>query len=207
MASGFLNILKINLRYQLLPHFLLCLLFLLLTPFLFGTKALDSREAAKLLEFVISLSGIFLLTPLLVPEQNPAVQDILRSKRTPYVTLCIMRFLYSITALALLIGGYTLFLYFNECSVSLRCFLGAFITAAFLGILGLLANSVTNNISVSYMVPVLYFCANLSPALRKSPFYLFSMWTGSFTEKWLLLGASGVYLLLIVGILKKRCKI
>ena len=74
---------KANLKFEILPHFLLSVVLCALCPIIFGLNDLSAAEAAAPLEMVVSLSGVLLLTPLFLPEQDKTLAGILYAKKTP----------------------------------------------------------------------------------------------------------------------------
>ena len=78
--------LKIGISYlrgQYLPHLLLTLLFCLASVGFMSFQNLAVEQSAKVLEMYVSLAGIFLLTPLFMPEQNQDIWQLEKSKATP----------------------------------------------------------------------------------------------------------------------------
>ena len=67
---------RLDLKRNFLPHLCLALLLVLLTPVLFGLNDLDTQGSAVPLELMMPLTGILLLTPIFLPEQDPAVRDV-----------------------------------------------------------------------------------------------------------------------------------
>ncbi|MFC0414753.1 hypothetical protein ACFFHH_04680 [Cytobacillus solani] len=182
------QIAKVNLRHNFLPHFLLCILLLLLTPVLFGISSLDNRAAAVPLEIFISLTGILLLTPIFQPEQDSTIDEITSSKYISNTVVYLIRIAYSILTLIMLISIFSLFMKVSASDMTLPLYLGAVVTAMFLGSIGLFTASIFRNIAVSYMVPIVYYALNFGGDLGN--FYLFSMMGGEFKPKiWLFAGS------------------
>jgi len=183
-----------NLRHNFLPHFLLSILLLILTPVLFGTASLDIMASAVPLEIFISLTGIVLLTPIFQPEQDSNIDEITASKYISHIYVYIIRIVYSLAAIVALISIFSLYLRLSGSDVTMLLWLGAIATALFLGSIGLFTASIFGNISVSYMVPVIYYALNFGGS-QLGNFYLFSMMGGAYEPKiWLFAGS----LLLII---------
>ena len=196
------KILSVNLRHNFIPHLIIALVIALITQGLFGIASLNAREAARPLEQLLSLAGTVLLTPIFLPEQNENIRDLIRSKRTDYLAVCLVRLIYSIFFLAMIIGIFTFIMQCSESEVTLRHFVGGFCSALFLGSLGFFFAGISRNTILGYMVSMIYFITNF--ALRKElrGFYLFSMSAGSFTEKYWLLGGSMVLYAAAFALLK-----
>ena len=196
------RILSVNLRHNFIPHLFIALVIAFLTPALFGIASLDAREAAQPIERLLSLAGTVLLTPVFLPEQNENIRDLIRSKRTDYRAVCVIRLLYSVFFLAVIIGAFTLVMQCSESQVTIRHFVGGFSSALFLGLLGFFLAGITQNTVVGYMVSMIYYISNFALKEELKGFYLFSMTAGSFTEKYWLLGGSLVLIFVTFGLLK-----
>lgn len=202
MQSG-LTCLHINLKRNFLPHFCIAILITLLTPAVFGISSLDEKLAAQPIEMLLSLTGTVLLTPIFLPEQNENIRDVIRSKRTDYLHICIMRAVYSVIAVAIIIGGFVLVMYFSESNVSYLHFIGGFASALFLGALGMMTAGISGNIPVGYMISLIYYIANFAMKDKLGKLFLFSMSAGSIEEKyWLMIVA---VIMMIAGL--SSCKI
>ena len=198
------RILSVNLRHNFIQHFFTALVIAFLTPALFGIASLDAREAAQPLERLLSLTGTVLLTPVFLPEQNENIRDLIRSKKTDYLTVCFIRLLYSVCFLAVIIGSFTLVMHYSESAVTVRHFLGGFSSALFLGSLGFFLAGISRNTILGYMVSMIYYIANFGIKDELKNFYLFSMSAGSFTEKYWLLGGSMVLIAATFVLLKNK---
>lgn len=184
------RIISVNLRHNFLPHLILALIIAALTPVIFGISSLSYREAAQPLEMLLSLTGTVLLTPIFLPEQNENIRDLIRSKRTNHLAVCLLRLLYSVFFLAVIYGVFTLVMLYSESDVSVRHFAGGFGSALFLGALGTFFAGVTGNTVVGYMVSMIYYIANFALKDELHKLYLFSMSSGSFDEKSKLIGCA-----------------
>ena len=74
------KIIKINLRYNFLPHLVTALIIVLLAPVVFETDSLDAKLSAQPLEMFLCLAGAILFTPIFLPEQDENIRDLIRSK-------------------------------------------------------------------------------------------------------------------------------
>lgn len=196
------RILSVNLKHNFIPHLLIALVIAFMTQVLSGITALNTREAAQPLERMLSLTGIVLLTPIFLPEQNENIRDLIRSKRTDYLAVCVIRLLYSILFLAVIIGIFTYMMLCRESNVTIEHFVGGFASALFLGALGFFFAGLTQNTITGYMVSAIYYIANYSLKDELKNFYLFSMSAGSFTEKYWLLGGAVVIFVITFFFLK-----
>lgn len=186
-----------NLRHNLPPHFVLSALLLFLTPFVFGTANVDAKTAAIPLEMFVSLIGIILLTPVFLPEQHENIRDVVESKATAMVCVYGIRIGIALLSMLALIAAFVFYMKGNGCVIDFfTAVFGTFSGGVFLGALGLLAYGRSNAITVGYMAPMAYYMLNLFGGKKYfGKLYLFSMSSGSITEKYWLISA-GVLLIL-----------
>lgn len=190
-------------KHHLKYHLLAAILLFCLMPFLMGVQYLEAREAARTLEMYLALMGIVFLVPTFMPDQDKDIRDLLRVRKMPLSVLHLIRLFWGLVFLAAFIGAGILFLKWNCCVFPEgRYFWGTLAEATFLGGLGMFFYSLTDNIAVGYMVPIVYYMINFGGDQYLKKFYLFSMMGGEFEPK-LWLAASGI-LLLFLGILWRR---
>ncbi|MDE6502454.1 MAG: hypothetical protein K2L10_10255 [Ruminococcus sp.] len=201
------KILSVNLKYNFLPHFILAIAVAVLTPVVFSISTLDARNSAQPLEMLLLFTGTILLTPIFLPEQNPEVRDVIRSKKTDYLIVCMIRVMYSIVAIMLITGIFILIMKHNECDVTFRHFIGGFASALFIGTAGFTVAGLSNSISAGYMTSMVYYSANIGLKDKLGIFYLFSMSSGEdFKNKYLLILLSLIIITTVFIYLKKSCK-
>lgn len=200
------KIIGINLKHHFLPHFILSLIIAFLTPIIFGTSSLNANESAQPLEMLVSLTGIVLITPIFLPEQNKNIRDFMRSKKIAYLAVCALRLLYSVICLAIIFGIFTGCMAYSECAVTFRHFVGGFSSALFLGALGFCLAGISGNAVIGYMSSMIYYIVNFALKEDLKNYYLFSMSAGSFHEKyWLIFCSIGLFWMtfIYVGIAEK----
>lgn len=192
------KILNVNIRHNFVLPFLAALGVLAAAIIVFGVTGLTEQEAALPLELLVSWVGPVLLTPIFLPEQNREIRDVVRSKRTDYLVICMIRAGYSAAALILCVSLYMGLLKINECHVSGRLLFGAVASALFLGAVGLLAAGISDNAAVGYMAAMMYYLINYGMRESLGVFYLFGMRSGEYEGKgWL---AAGAICLMIVAL-------
>lgn len=186
---------KANLKHNFLPHLLMALCFSLSAPVLMGMKGLDSVQVAQALEMYVQLAGVILLVPIFMPDQDKNIRDLAKSKYVPVVKVHLIRLLESLAALVVVLGGFIIILYANNPVFSpFQYYFGILGSAVFLGALGIVAYSLSDNVAIGYMVPMVYYVCNYSGDKYLQKFYLFSMAKGSFDEK-VILGMAGIVLI------------
>lgn len=197
-----------ELRHNAIPHILLDILLLALTPLVFGITGLDSQASAVPLEMSVVLVGVLLITPIFAPEQNRDIRDVVESKYLDHERVCMIRTVIAIVLTLVLVALFVLIMKFNGCEVGLSHVLGTFSSSLFLGGIGFMASGLSDNVTVGYMTAMLYYALNLTGASKfLGAFSIFSMTYGDFQGKsWLL--AFGVLFIVITfilrGVLKRR---
>lgn len=200
-----LQIAKINLQHNFIPHFLLAIVIILVTPLLFGISNLDSSAVWTPLEIFASLIGIVLLVPIFIPELDHEIADVVNSKYTNMGLVLLLRTVYSIIAIILLIVLLCLSMKVLGSDTTLLHISGGIANSIFLGALGAIAISICRNVAVGYMVPLIYYTINYAGGNKLGNFYLFSGMAGSYNEKiWL---ASVGILLIILAIYVRRIRL
>lgn len=171
------KIVQINLRHNFLVHFGIAVAVAILTPLVFSISALDFASSARPLEMLLCMTGTALLTPVFLPEQNENIRDVIRSKRFDYLSVCIIRVIYSIIALAAIIGVFVFVMKLCECDVTLAHFGAGFGSAYFLGAVGLAFAKFGGSPTVGYMASMIYYMLNFIGS-KLGSFWLFTMSNG-----------------------------
>lgn len=169
----YLNVVKYNLRFSLLPHITAALRLIVLTPILFGITALDDMTVAFPLELSLPFMGVILLTPVYSYEQEPGITDTVRVRKTPYLLICGIRIIMAMILMLVFICGFVMLTAALESEVSIAHALSSYANAVFLGGLGIFASAVSGNVVIGYLVPVLYFIMDLIGSFGS--FTMFSM--------------------------------
>lgn len=175
--SAAAKIVDINLRHNFLVHFCIALTVAILTPLVFSISALDFTSSARPLEMLLCMTGTVLLTPVFLPEQNENIRDVIRSKRVDYLSVCIIRVIYSTIALAAIIGVFVFVMKLCECDVTLAHFGAGFGSAYFLGAVGLAFAKFGGSPTVGYMASMIYYMLNFIGS-KLGGFWLFTMSNG-----------------------------
>lgn len=195
---SFIKILWVNLKHNFPIHFILAVVVAVLTPVVFSISSLDARMSAQPLEMLLSFIGAILLTPIFLPEQNQEIRDIIRSKKTDYSVVCLIRVIYSVTAIMLITGIFVLVMKYCECEVTWRHFIGGFASSLFLGVVGFTVAGLSNSVSAGYMAAMVYYAANIGLKDKLGICYLFSMYSGEdFSDKYLLILLSAIVIIIV----------
>ena len=200
--AKYLEILKENTRHNIPVHAIIAILLLCFSPLVLGVENLPYEDAAKVLERYVALLGIIMLTPVFLPEQNPDLRDLIRSKYTKITAIYGIRVLEAVILLALLLGAYMAVLSYNSCQLHVLPYYGGTLAVMlFVGGLGIFGFALFDNLIAGYMIPVFYYIVAFgSGAKYLKVFYPFSMAQGSYAEKfWLFAGgmiliAAGIFI-------------
>lgn len=168
------KILSVNLRRNFLPHLLAAVFVIAVFMVMMGISALNEVQAARPLEMAMPLAGVILLTPVFHPEQDENIRDVVRSKRTSYLAVCVLRVIYSVFFLALLCASFVLMMYMCESAATFRHFIGGFASGLFLGAVGFFFAGISRSVIAGYMAALIYYIANYAFG-RRIVFDLFTM--------------------------------
>lgn len=189
---GILKIAAVNLRHNFPMHLGIAVVIAVCTPLVFSISALDFAASGQPLEMLLCMAGAALLTPVFLPEQDEGVRDVVRSKKVDYLAVCFIRVLYSVIALAAVIGAFTLIMKYCECEVTAVHFGAGFASAFFLGAVGLCFAKFGGSPTVGYMASMIYYLANFGLKDRLGSFYLFTVSGGGRSVNFTLLMGGAV---------------
>lgn len=184
----YLQIEKVNLKYHIPLHALVCILLLAVSPLILGVENLSAEDTAKVLERYAALTGIVMVTPVFLPEQDKNLRELVCAKYVSSASVYLVRLLGNVLFLALLLGIYMWMLSFGGCTFpAVKYFLGTLSEMLFLGGLGLCFYGITDNLVAGYMAPMVYYIAATGSGMKYLRLlYPFSMSAGSYTEKYCL---------------------
>jgi len=188
-------------KRQYYPHLLLVLVFVLFSGGFVSFRNLDAEQAAKVMEMYVSLTGIFLFTPLFMPEQDREIWSLERSKQMPMWAVYLPRLLSAFAVFsAVLFLFFGLLLKGGGSFEAMPLLGGAFCEILFLGSIGFFASAVTNNVIIGYMCAFIYYALSIGGKRLLGRLALFQMMQGEYGSwiYWLLCGlilfAAGVLL-------------
>lgn len=197
------KIVLVNLKHNFAVHFIIAVITAFLTPAVFSINSLDSRASAQPLEMLLPFIGVIMLTPVFLPEQNENIRDVIRSKKTDYLTVCMIRVIYSVITVMLITAVFVLVMRYCGSDVTWRHFIGSFSSSFFMGALGFAFAGLSGNASAGYMSAVVYYSMNIGLKDKLGIFYLFSMYSGgNFSDKYKLIGVSLIIISAVFIILR-----
>lgn len=157
LSKRILPIARVSLKNNLPPHLLLCLGLFLGAFLIMWPEYWEADLTTSFFLTFLPLTGLILLTPLFLPEQDEEIADVLRVRATPLSLIfsvraaCAMLFLLALPAAALFL------LRLLHCETSSGLWAQAVSASLFLGGLGAFAHALWGNLPAAYLAPVLYF--------------------------------------------------
>ncbi|MCB6203848.1 hypothetical protein [Extibacter muris] len=202
----YLQIGKVNLKHNILPHLLVTVAILCLSPLVLGVSNLEAPDTAKVLEMYVALTGIILLTPVFLPEQNKDLRDLVYSKYVRASSVYLVRILEAVLAMGVFLAIYVWMLDSNNCQMDLlKYYGGTMAEMLFLGGLGILCYGLFDNLIIGYMVPIFYYIVAMGSGDKYlKMLYPFSMAKGSYEEKIYLLIAGAVMIAAGIALRSRR---
>lgn len=172
----YLGLEKTFLKRHYYPHLLITLLVCLLSGGIMSFRSLTQAQAAQVMEMYVAVTGIVLLTPLFMPEQDRDIWRLEQSRVLPMWKLYLLRI---VTALAVLAAVVTVFVGIlagsSEGLALWPLWLGGFCEAVFLGSMGYFVSALTNQSVLGYMISILYYAVNVGASDRLGVMGLFQM--------------------------------
>lgn len=190
------NILKTNFHLAIQNSLLLAIAYLLLIPVFRGIANLNSIYSAECLEQSVTLIGILLIVPLLAPEQNAAIREVLFTKPISQWKILFTRVILSLITLIILTCTFAGIMIWNGCTFPYWNYVaGTIISELALGNIGFFTAVITHSTLTGYFISIGYFLLNfLGNISSQSIFYLFSMGTENYITKLWLTGISILFL-------------
>jgi len=184
------QILKTNFHLAIRNNLFLAAIYLWIVPLLRGIANLDAVRSAECLEQSVILIGMILIIPLNAPEQSRAIREVVCTKKIPHWIILFLRLVMSTALLVIMTGIFSGIMVWKNCTFPFIPYVaGTVISAMALGSSGFLVSELSNSVAAGYLVSMGYYLLNfLGNVWDGNVFYLFSMSTGSYTEKlWLAL--------------------
>lgn len=204
----YLNIAKVNLKFNLLPHIIVVLFLAVLAPVIMGVSNLEPLQVAKVVDFYLSLFGIVLCIPLFIPDEDRSVRELIQSKKESMYLVQGIRIVEGVILLLISLALFLLFMKQQRSQFQYCQYLyGAIANGLFLGGLGIMMYSILDNLAVAYMIPILYYVMCMGGGKKYvGRFYLFSLMGGDIGDKIYLL-VVGIIMIVIGIIIRNEKKI
>ncbi|MDF2674777.1 MAG: hypothetical protein K0R09_3045 [Clostridiales bacterium] len=183
------KIIYYNIKITCNINFLAALILVALTPFIFSFRMLEFKDMAVVGEMYLSILGIVLFISLGDIENRDNIKEIIFSRKTPHIYIFILRMCIMMAITFLLISIITIYALYNKGNFSpWSIIFGTWISAVFLGLLGLTISNTTGNIASGYLIAFAYYLFEfITKGKYTKSFYLFSLLRNSFNEKYMIL--------------------
>jgi hypothetical protein len=193
-----LNFIKYNIKISLNLNIAAALVFILFLPFIFSFKLIDLFSMAKISELFISITGIILFPYLSSLDEVDSTYEVTFIKRIPYIYAFLTRLIFIVLFnLILIIFATTIARVQGADFPQLGFTLSILVTCLTLGLIGLTTTLLTNNVAAGYLLSFSYYAFEFSTKGQYTKsFYLFSLLSNSYTEKFHLLAL----VILLLGI-------
>ncbi|GMQ61237.1 hypothetical protein [Vallitalea maricola] len=157
-------------------------------------------------EYLLTPLGVLLFTHLAGFEKEIRVYELTYIKKVPHCIIVISRVIsYMISMYLVILIVFGIEKVFGAEFVFVHCVNGSFITALYLGVIGMISAYLTGQRSVGYIIPFVYYMLDMFTFGRYTGgLYLFSMLNDDFGIKINLLIASVVMLILFFIYLYKK---
>ena len=200
------KIILVNLKYNFIFPFLATVFICVFTGMVFNLKALSAVAALQPIEMLMCFTGVTMMTPIFLPEQNQNIKDVICSKWVDYTKVCLIRFIYSIVSVIVLNIVFVMIMKVLESEISIFHILAAIAGALFLGSIGFFVSGITGNATAGYMVAMCYYLINYGVKKELGVFNMFSGTVCAFKDKaWLVLWSAVLVTLTFVW-MKNRAK-
>lgn len=131
---------------------------LLLIPAIRGISNLNEIQSAQCLSQSISLTGIILIVPLVRPEMEAGVKEVIYTKPWPYLKSVLIRIVCGLVFSTLFILTSAWVMRLQNCSFPFWTFSGVTILyAAFMGLAGLALSQIGKNVIAGYLAAAGYW--------------------------------------------------
>ncbi len=158
MQSNYYVLAKENFKIAVIKTIFPTFIILVLIPFVFGTSNLNSTKAAECLEKMVGLIGIPIFVPILKPEQNSAIHEVIFIKEFPYRVIVIFRLIMATILTVLSIYFFELYMLNHGCIFPIYKYLyRAIMVTMMIGGCGLCASAITGSTLVGYLIAFVYY--------------------------------------------------
>ncbi|GFI23912.1 hypothetical protein IMSAGC011_02702 [Lachnospiraceae bacterium] len=158
MQSNYYVLAKENFKIAVIKTIFPTFIILVLIPFVFGTSNLNSTKAAECLEKMVGLIGIPIFVPILKPEQNSAIHEVIFIKEFPYRVIVIFRLIMATILTVLSIYFFELYMLNDGCIFPIYKYLyRAIMVTMMIGGCGLCASAITGSTLAGYLIAFVYY--------------------------------------------------
>lgn len=196
------KIVRIELKTNLLPRIILSFFIMLFTKILYGFSNLNEIESLLPLERFMPLIGLTLIMPILEPELDYGVYQVVKTREVSLAFVYIVRLVIALVIYSLFIMGTLYLMDRNGCLINYKTyFLQTISIGLFLGSIGFILIGVTQNKIYALLGSLSYYLINWFVSYKKlGYFYLFRLSRGLDSLNWLKFLLAAIFI--IIGIIR-----
>lgn len=156
-----------------------------ISPLIFSLVRLEYTDIATIGELYLSIIGIVLLPNLLTIEESDNIKEVIYIRKTPHITVTILRLVMMIMFMFILISSMILLVKIQHGSFPFwEISIGTFTSALYFGIIGLTVVNITKSLPSGYLTSFAYYAFEFSTKGKYTKdFFVFSLLNKSFIEK------------------------
>lgn len=179
------KIVQYNVKITCNLNFAAAFILTLITPTFFSLRMLSLNDMAVIGEYYLSITGIILFSHIGDIEKRDKTEETVYWRKTPHILIFITRILMMMFLIFVLIFSITVYAKFNNGEFSIWTLTGGvWISAVFLGLIGLTTANLTGDITSGYLISFAYYGFELfTKGKYTGNMYLFSLTNSSFHEK------------------------
>jgi len=153
MFRIYLEVCRKNIRIFLFPAVFSALLLIIILFIVTDLRNAGVEYTAMICQQFFAWAGIFLLSPVFMPEQKDNIEETILSKTVPVKAAYLIRLVQALVALLLFTAGFIFILSFLVSEIEFkRYFIHTFATALLLGSLSFAGTRFTGNIGIGYII-------------------------------------------------------
>lgn len=166
-----------ELKTNLLPRIILSFFIILFAKVLYGFNNLNEIESLLPLERFIPLIGLTLLMPILEPELDYNVYQVVKTREVSLVFVYVIRLIIALVIYFLFIMGTLHFMDRNNCMINYKTyFLQTLSSGIYLGSIGFMFIAITQNEIYAILISISYYLVNWFVNYKKlGYFYIFRL--------------------------------
>ncbi|MBM6841060.1 hypothetical protein H6A03_05850 [[Clostridium] spiroforme] len=156
--------------------------YLLVIPVIRGIAHLDAIQSAQCLSQTFSLMAMILFVPVVAPEMNPDIREIIYSRSWSYAHTVMIRLCLALVMLICMIIGFAYVMKYHGCQFPYGIYVSCtIIYTAILGIMSLFITMLTRHVLAGYLFVISYWsCCQSQIISPDSIYYLFAIVDGRF---------------------------
>lgn len=166
-----------ELKTNLLPRIILSFFIILFAKVLYGFNNLNEVESLLPLERFIPLIGLTWLMPILEPELDYNVYQVVKTREVSLVFVYVIRLIIALVIYSLFIMGTLYFMDRNNCMINYKTyFLQTLSSGIYLGSIGFMFIAITQNEIYAILISISYYLVNWFVNYKKlGYFYIFRL--------------------------------